>query len=338
MGATRRAKVRRRAPIEVRAEHQDGLLGPDELRWIGRGAQHHRCRAGRWVRMRRRVVRVAGAPTSWRQSARAAVLAAGDRSFVSHASAARLYGIEDFDREDALEISAPLDRRIRLPSVTAHRCGTLEDGDIRRMHGMPVSSPIRLVLDLSGRTPVPALGRLVDELMRRRLLDIEKLRDRVDRTRPAPGRSVRKLRAVLARRLPGYDPGDSPLETRIVQVIREHGFPAPEQQFRIGRYRLDFAYPAARVFLEGNGFGFHSMASDLDRDAVRQNTLVGLGWRPLTFTWRMSDAQIVAALDAVFDRTAGDWRTPAPPVWSPAHAVRAGATKRWVRSGAWARR
>ena len=29
------------------------------------------------------------------------------------------------------------------------------------------------------------------------------------------------------------------------------------------------------------------------------------GWRPLTFTWRMTDDEIVATLDEVFDRATG---------------------------------
>lgn len=211
-----------------------------------------------------------------------------------------------------IELSAPLERKIRLSGVRAHRLGTLEDDDVRLVDGVRCASPIRLVLDMSGRLPPNLLGRLVDELMRRKLLDLDELRHRVDETRPAPGRSVRKLRLVLSQRLPGYDPGESTLEARIVRVIAKHGFPAPVQQFGVasptGSYRLDFAYPEAGVYLEGHGFGFHNMATDLDRDATRQNRLVGDGWRPLTFTWRMKDKEIVAALDSVYDRTTRSWR------------------------------
>ena len=34
------------------------------------------------------------------------------------------------------------------------------------------------------------------------------------------------------------------------------------------------------------------------------------GWRPLTFTWRMSDSEIIAVMDTVYDRATGTWRKP----------------------------
>jgi very-short-patch-repair endonuclease len=70
----------------------------------------------------------------------------------------------------------------------------------------------------------------------------------------------------------------------------------PAQQHRVvlgpSRYRIDFAWPERRLYLEGNGFGFHRLATDLDRDATRQNELVLSGWTPIELTWRMSDAVI----------------------------------------------
>jgi very-short-patch-repair endonuclease len=241
-------------------------------------------------------------------------MAAGEQAFASHGTAVRLYELDLRLGHSPIELSAPARRKIRLNGVRSHRLGTLLDGDVRTIDGIRCAAPIRLVLDLSGRLTPEELGRLIDELMRKRLMEIEQLRTRVDETRSAPGRSVRKLRVALAQRLPGYDPGESTLEARIMRVIRKHGFPDPVQQFDVagpaGRFRLDFAYPEALVYLEGNGFGFHSMASDIDRDALRQNMLVGGGWRPLTFTWRMKDAQIVEALDALFDRRTMTWRPP----------------------------
>jgi very-short-patch-repair endonuclease len=58
------------------------------------------------------------------------------------------------------------------------------------------------------------------------------------------------------------------------------------------RYRIDFAWPDRRLYLEGNGFGWHMLATDLDSDARRQNELVLNGWIPIEITWRMTDAEI----------------------------------------------
>ncbi len=262
--------------------------------------------------MRRGVDRVAGAPVTWRQTLRAAVLAAGSEAFVSHEAAANLWGVEGYGNVP-LELSARLERQIRLAGVRAHRCGTLEDGDVIVRDGLACASPIRLVLDLSGRCSIDQLGKLIDDLLRHRRLRLEDLRERVERTRAAPGRSVRKLRIVLAARIPGYDPGESALEARLRRVFDRYGFPAPTHQHPVTvdgkRYRLDLSYPMRRIYFEGNGFGAHHLAADLDRDARRQNSLVLHGWLPVNFTWRMTDAEIVAVLDRLYDRSANAWRT-----------------------------
>ena len=74
--------------------------------------------------------------------------------------------------------------------------------------------------------------------------------------------------------------------------------------------RLDFAYPDVKVYLEGDGLGFHRFASDLDRDVRKRNGLAARGWVGLHFTWRMSDAEIEAALDRFYDRATRCWRLP----------------------------
>ena len=84
------------------------------------------------------------------------------------------------------------------------------------------------------------------------------------------------------------------------RVIDTHGLPRPTQQHRVrygkNRYRIDFAWPDRRLYLEGNGFGWHMLATDLDSDARRQNELVLDGWVPIEITWRMTDAEIATTI------------------------------------------
>jgi Transcriptional regulator, AbiEi antitoxin len=313
-----------RSRLEDLAERQDGVVSLAQARWCGvsQGQIAWRRSSGRYRRCRRGVVRVAGVPPSWRQAVRIAALAAVGPVAVSHASAARLYGLElppavhrRWQADSAfIELSAPIVRHVRLDGVRGHRSGTWEEGDIVARAGLAVTSPLRIVIDLSSRLGVDGTGRLVDEMLRRKLVTVAALRDRVASLRPAPGRSVRVLRAVVAARDQTYDPGESTLEARIRRVIRRKGFPAPVGQYWIRdatlAARLDFAYPDVKVYLEGDGFGFHRFASDLDRDARRRNELVQRGWIGLHFTWRMKDAEIEAKLDALYDRANLRWRLP----------------------------
>ena len=279
------------------AERHDGLL-PNDIAAKGglsRGQLSRRRKGGRIRSVRRGVDAIVGAPQSWRQQVRAVALACGPGWAIALATAARLLGA-DVEEDGWIHVTGPLSRVVCLDGVRCHRSMTMELGDMTKRDGIPCTSPLRTVIDMSGVLSVDALGRLVDHFLRRRQLRLERLRERVDRLRPAPGRSVRCLRAVLAARIPGYDPGESELEGRIGRIIDRAGLERPEQQHRVRldghRYRIDFAWPDRRLYLEGNGFGFHRLSSDLDRDAIRQNSLVLDGWTPIEITWHMPDSLI----------------------------------------------
>ena len=66
-------------------------------------------------------------------------------------------------------------RRIRLAGVRAHRSLVLFDADRAVRGGIPCTSPARLVVDLSGRRSVAELGRVVDDLHRRRLVRLPQI-------------------------------------------------------------------------------------------------------------------------------------------------------------------
>ncbi len=310
--------------LEDLAERQDGVVSVAQAHRVGvsDGQIARRRAAGRYRRCRRGVVQIAGAPPTWRQAVRTASIAAGERVVVSHASAVRLYGLElppavhpRWRRDNAfIEVAAPDPRHVRLHGVRGHRSGTWEAGDVEERAGMAVTSPVRTVIDLSSRLGVEGTGRLVDDMLRRKLLTIAALRERLLGLRAAPGRSMRVLRVVVAARDATYDPGESTLEARIRRVIVRKRFPAPVGQHWVRDHgfavRLDFAYPAVKVYLEGDGFGFHHTRSDLDRDVRRRNGLVERGWIGLHFTWKMTDAEIERHLAALYDRTTKRWRLP----------------------------
>jgi very-short-patch-repair endonuclease len=287
------------------AARHDGLITTDVAQEAGMSArQIERAVAiGRLRRLREGVLVVAGAPPTWRQQVRAVLLSLPETVAGSHGTAVRLLGGSSEFEDGTINVLGPLPKQIRLEGVTAHRSGLLMPEDIVMRDGIRCTSALQTVIDMSGSLDWKQLGKLTDDFLRRRLLLLEDLRGRVALTRPAPGRSPKTLRRVLADRIPGYDPGESELEGRLRRIIDRYGFPRPSQQHRVeldgARYRLDFAWPEHRVFVEGNGFGWHQLSSDLDGGARRQNRLVKQGWRPIELTWRMPDAEIVADLAAV---------------------------------------
>jgi hypothetical protein len=310
--------------VEELAERQDGVVSVSHARRTGLspGQIGRRRASGRYRRCRRGVVQVAGVPPSWRQVVRIASISAGAVAVVSHASAVRLYGLDmprsvhpRWRRDNAyIELSAPIPRHIRLEGVRGHRSGTWDERDLRTRANMTITSPVRTIVDLSARLGVDGTGRLVDDMLRRKLLTVAQLRERIADLRPAPGRSMRVLRTVVAARDDTYDAGESTLEARIRRVIRRKGFPAPVGQHWVRddsfEVRLDFAYPDVMVYLEGDGFGWHRFASDLDRDVRKRNGLLQRGWVGLHFTARMKDTEIEEQLASFYDRATRRWRRP----------------------------
>lgn len=279
------------------AERNDGLLSSEAAAkgGVSRDQVWRRRKSERYRSVRRNVDAIGGAPQTWKQQVRAVALTCGPRVAIAHSSAARLLGAA-VDSDGTIHVIGPISRLVRLDGVTCHRSTTLEPEDLVYRDGIACTSPIKTVVDMSGALTVNALGKLVDQFLRTNTMELEDLRDRVGRLRPAPGRSMKRLRIILAARIPGYDPGESELEGRIARIIDRAGLLRPTQQHRVrldkDRYRIDFAWPDRKLYLEGNGFGFHRLSSDLDSDATRQNTLVLAGWTPIEITWRMSDKVI----------------------------------------------
>ncbi len=283
------------------AERNDGLMTTEVAKASGRSKRQLQVdrEADRLRPIRRGVSVVNGAPPSWRQAVRAVLLSCVDLVAASHWTSLTMLG-GDGRASDQIHVIADLACQVTMEGVISHRSGLLEEGDIITRDGMRCTSPLRTVVDLSGPMTAKELGNVVDDFLRRKLLSLDELRRRVDRLRPAPGRSVVTLRKVLAQRLPGYDPGESELEGRISRLIDANGLPRPAQQHRVRfgghRYRMDFAWPGRKLYLEGNGFGWHMLATDLDNDARRQNELVLDGWVPIEITWRMTDREIATTL------------------------------------------
>jgi len=283
------------------AERHDGLISNEAAHSGGltEGQLEYRRKTGRYRRLRRGVSVVAGVPPTWQQTVRAVALSCGDGVCLALHTAARWWGAPVPNCE-VIHVLGDLGRPVKLEGVVSHRSGTIEEGDVITRGEVRCTSPLRTVIDLSGALDLRQLGTLLDHFLRARQIDLEVLRERVARTQPAPGRSVRALRILLAQRLPGYDPGESPLEARIARIIDAAGLPRPRQQHRVQldghRYRIDFAWPDRMLYLEGNGFGFHRLSTDLDNDAHRQNSLVLRGWKPIEITWRMSDTHIARTL------------------------------------------
>jgi very-short-patch-repair endonuclease len=81
------------------------------------------------------------------------------------------------------------------------------------------------------------------------------------------------------------DRAPSEAERRLVALLRDAGLTGWRCGYRVGRYKLDLAFPAAQIAIEVDGWAWHSDVERFRHDRRRQNALVLAGWTVLRFTW-----------------------------------------------------
>jgi hypothetical protein len=274
---------------------QLGLITSDQLGQVGfsEKALRNEVAQGRIDRVRRGVYAATTIDGSFEQSVLSAVLACGGVTFASHETAAHLWGLAA--KPTTIEVTTLLERRPRVPGIRVHRSGLLLECDIREHGSIPIASPERTIVDLSSRMTAVALGRMVDEALRRRITTLGRFRHVVMRLPRAPGRSPKTLAQVLTERLPGTE---SDLERFVLRALQRFGLPNPDRQYPVildGRERrIDLCYPDARLAIEALGFEYHGQRSRFDDDALRGNELLLANYRVLEFTSAFDDWTIAS--------------------------------------------
>ena len=250
---------------------------------------------------------IAGAPPSERQEVLAVCL---ERPLVaSHLTAAHLWGLQ-LPRPTEIEVVGP---RVALPGVRSHQSSTLVARDVARLGALRLTGPARTLVDCSGRVPPERLGPVVDDALRRGLVQLRALHEVFGRVATGPGRRATvAMRQVLAERGAGYDPGDSIRELALLDRLTAAGLPAPVlgQRVRIGRstYKLDIAWPEHRAGLEYDSWAFHRGFTPFHRDRQKLRRLTAAGWRILPVTSQTDLAELVAELRPIL--LSCDWTTP----------------------------
>lgn len=198
--------VRRDLNRIAMAQHSLITLEQAQRAGLSVGQIRHKVRSGEWVVPRPRVYAVASASATWAQAVASAALSLQPRAWVSHETAGRFWGFE-LPYVEAIDVLVGLGRRVKQAGVRSHRSGALFSADLSRHLRIPVTTPERTLVDLSGSVAAPALGRMLDDGLRRRLIRLERLGSCVGRVAKCPGRRPAVIHDLLADRLPGYDPG-----------------------------------------------------------------------------------------------------------------------------------
>jgi len=192
---------------------------------------------------------------------------------LSHSSAATAWGFWNRARPFETVTRPGSGGPRRLGGLVAYRSSTL-DGERTLLHGIPITTVPRTLVDLARGVSHRVLARCVRESVRLDLVTLEELGDALGRFRGRRG--SRRLANVLSRYagLP-LDRARSGAEIRAMAILRAAGRPLPRLNVRIAGEEADLSWPRARVIVEIDGGPFHL---DVGEDARKEACWKAAGW------------------------------------------------------------
>lgn len=266
------------------AARQHGVLTRRQLDdALGRSAASSLVQQGVLARLAPGAYRLGGAPMSFATRASAACLLTGAPVAVSHAAAAALL-LGGPAPPGPVSVIVPPGRSGRRRGVAARRL-LLADGDVVHQRGIPVTSPVRTLVDLSSSWSPAAIRDLADRLSVAKLITLPTLAA----VASAAGAPAALRAAVLDVPTGPAAPGSVP-EVRLHRWLVGAGLPAPVPQHRVvvagSTYLLDLAYPQWMVAIEYDGLEGHGGLGAFHRDRHRITELQLAGWLVVLVTAR----------------------------------------------------
>ena len=249
-----------------------------------------RVQRGSLDRVSREVFRIAGTPDGWHQRLLAAAWGGGPDCCVSHRAAAALHGFDGF-RSEIVEVVHHQRRDYRGDSdVVVHTTSVLEPCDRSLQGPIPVTTPVRTLIDLGAVVHIDRLEEALDSAERDGKIDRHDLVLRHAQIRASGRNGVGPLATLLDTRRALKATPHSVLERRMLRLLRAAGLPEPECQVRVPRADgrvafLDFAYVPIQLGIELDGHAWHATALQRQRDHERQNHVVVADWTILRFTF-----------------------------------------------------
>jgi very-short-patch-repair endonuclease len=263
------------------ARRQHGVITRKQLLALGlsREAIQHRIDRGRLHRLRRGVYSVGRPEIDQRGRWMAAVLCCGPKAWLSHRSAAALWGLTEVTPA-LIEVVVPAHVARRRPGIRVHRRAQIHPGERAEHHLIPVTSPAATVIDCAGQLGRAALEAAVNAADRLDRIDPDALRLAIAATPPRPG--LPALRALLDEH--SFARTDSTLEQQFLRLIHGAGLAPPRTQARVNGFRVDFHWPELGLVVETDGLRYHRTAFQQARDLKREQVHAAAGLEALRFS------------------------------------------------------
>jgi very-short-patch-repair endonuclease len=247
---------------------------------LGKDAVARRVRAG-WLRLVFQGVYSVGSgelPPLGLESA--ALVSCGKGSFVSHRSAAFVWGMRK-NPPPEVEVSVVEFGCRARKGMRVHRIKAIDQRELRRHERLWVSSPARAALEIAGVGSRDELIDVIDAGLALRRFTADDLQAVLARNRPCRGAA--RLAEVLGDET-AMAISRSRAEKALLRLIRDARLPISDTNVKFGRFEADFVWRNERVIVELDSPTFHSGPGVFQRDREKDLVFRDAGFDVLRFT------------------------------------------------------
>jgi very-short-patch-repair endonuclease len=171
------------------------------------------------------------------------------------------------------------DRRVRIEGITTHRTSSFCVGDLRILHGIPLTSPARTLLDIAPDLPTHELATALELAQVNKLVTKRELEQTIDRAPSSAGKPA--VRALIAE--PAFTRSEA--ERLVVALLRAARLPRPAFNHVVEGLEVDAVWKPERVVLEFDSYEFHATRAAFQRDRRKDARLSRAGYLVLRTTW-----------------------------------------------------
>lgn len=221
---------------------------------------------GRLHRLEWRGVYAVGRPEITKHGRLMAAVLVCEPAVLSDEAGGDLWRIWKSDGRD-ITLSVPaVGRRRDRKGILVHR-RALERSEITRHWGIPITTPLRTVIDLAARCDRPQAERLINAADARNLIRADVLHERIGEYKGQPG--VPLLNAILA--ADHFVLTESELERLFLPLAQRAGLAMPQSQRRLGRGRVDFYFAELDLVVECDSLRYHRTVQQQQEDLIRDH-------------------------------------------------------------------
>jgi very-short-patch-repair endonuclease len=151
---------------------------------------------------------------------------------------------------------------------------------LTREYGIPVTTPVQTLIDMSLRLDRSGVERMINEADKYNLAHPPQLRAALEAR--AGDKGAAKLRHILDRRT--FRLTKEELERRFLPLAREAGMSTPLTGQFVHEFEVDFYWPDLGLVVETDGLRYHRTPAEQAQDRLRDQTHTAVGLTPLRFT------------------------------------------------------